>query len=181
MDNYFNPHFICGGVFVPHYLLSATRISHGAKLLYRLLVERADREGEALAGVAQSAKAMGERERRVVEFLGELEKARSVEVRWHPSDGKSFRCFFVRPRWISRKEGRQQRGGGRGGRAGGQKPVPLSRHSREVCREYALARQAAGQRFRNVEGFITYLHYSGAQDEEIDRHLASRDGKADAA
>lgn len=181
MENFFNPHFVYGGVFVPNYLLSASKISHGAKLLYRMLIERSDRQGETLTSISHLASLIADKELRVVEFLDELENARFIKVQWHPSDRKFFRCLFLRPAWI-KKRGRQ-REAGRATKERELKRAPLSRHDEQVCREYALACQVEGQGIRKLEAFINYLHYSGAQDREIDEYLArqEREGGSNAS
>jgi hypothetical protein len=78
MNHHYNPYHVHGGVFVPHYLLSSGEISHGAKLVYALLAQGADRRGEALLNVQLLAAEMGEKEEQVFRFMNELDVARLV-------------------------------------------------------------------------------------------------------
>lgn len=70
-----NPYFFHSGVFLPHYLLSNPDISHGAKLIYRLLIERISYQGETLASIPILANAIADDEQSVLRFITELERA----------------------------------------------------------------------------------------------------------
>jgi hypothetical protein len=157
MREFYNPSVLHAGLLVPPYVLSA-KVSHGAKLMYPVLVEAVDRDGEALAHVTAVARRLRERESRVLEFLSELEKEKLLIVRWLPADRKSFRCLFRLPSSLKKVFAE-----GEG-----------SRFSKEICREYAESRIALGQRIENVHRFANYLYSTGRQDEEIERYLEEK-------
>ena len=105
MNHHYNPYHVHGGVFVPHYLLASNGISAGAKLVYALLAQGADRRGEALLNARLLAAETGEREEQVFRFMNELDVARLVRTQRHPAGTEFVRCFFTRPAWI--EEGRR--------------------------------------------------------------------------
>jgi hypothetical protein len=197
MNHHYNPYHVHGGVFVPHYLLSSGEISPGAKLVYALLAQSADRRGEALLNVQLLAAEMGEREEQVFRFMNELDVARLVRTQRHPAGTEFVRCFFNRPAWI--EEGRQSgennsvgpstskkfdataasvaeftlsqqhasRGGVRRQRRRHDQSQPQSRFSRETCVNYALACRQAGQPIHNPFAFANKIYTTGEQDAEI--------------
>lgn len=105
MNNHYNPYHVHGGVFVPHYLLSSNEISAGAKLVYALLAQGADRRGEALLNARLLAAETGEGEEQVFRFMNELDVAGLIRTQRHPAGAEFVRCFFTRPAWA--EEGRQ--------------------------------------------------------------------------
>ena len=100
MNHHYNPYHVHGGVFVPHYLLSSSDLSAGAKLVYALLAQGADRRGEALLNARLLAAETGEGEEQVFRFMNELDVVGLVRTHRHPAGTEFVRCFFTRPAWI---------------------------------------------------------------------------------
>lgn len=98
MDNY-NPYYTYGGVFVPHCLLSASKISHGAKLLYALIASRADLRGSSLLNLLLLGAEMGESEAGVLDLLGELENTLMIKLQHDPSGTEFLYCYFSHKTW----------------------------------------------------------------------------------
>lgn len=125
MNHHYNPYHVHGGVFVPHYLLSSAEISPGAKLVYALLAQSADRRGEALLNARLLAAEMGEREEQVFRFTNELDVAGLIRTQRHPAGTEFVRCFFTRPAWV--EEGRPRGAGDPAGPSDSRKPdTPLA-------------------------------------------------------
>jgi hypothetical protein len=177
-----NPYLIHSGIFMPHYLLSNPHISHGAKLIYRLLIEKIDHKGETLASIPILANAIADEEQSVLGFITELERTKYIKVQRHPADTKFIRCYFPRPAWVKPNDAKQRRTNRDNKRRADQPKVkPASRHSRDTCIKYAFACQKAKGRINAPYAFANHLFCTGAQDEEIDQYLAAQQDEAHAA
>lgn len=100
MSTHYNPYHLHGGVFVPHYLLSSSGLSHGAKLLYALLASKADSRGEVLLNVALMTAELGEEEYNVFRLMNELDIGGFIHTERHPAGTQFIRCFFPQPAWL---------------------------------------------------------------------------------
>jgi hypothetical protein len=101
MSKHYNPYHLHSGVFVPHYLLSSSGMSHGAKLLYALLASKADSRGEVLLNVALMIAELGEEEHNVFRLMNELDTGRFIHTERHPAGTRFVRCFFPQPAWLT--------------------------------------------------------------------------------
>jgi hypothetical protein len=104
VSKYFNPYWLQNGIFLPYYLLSSRDISHGAKLLYRVLEEHVDQKGETSVPLSLPAKILGTNQKNIRAMSRELAEARLIELRHHPADTQFLRCLFLRPAWLVRPQ-----------------------------------------------------------------------------
>ena len=116
-----NPYYTYAGVFVPHRLLSARRLSHGAKLIYALLASRADLRGVSLLNPTLLAVETGESEEGVSALVGELESARMIKLQHDPAGTEFMHCHFPRK---DRQAGRLPGAGGSDQTTQALKPLP---------------------------------------------------------
>lgn len=166
----FNPHFLHSGVFVPHYILSSKRISHGAKLVHQILAGRANTSGRILSRVDSLALEIGEENDKVLEYLHELEKTEHIKILWRSPNSNLLRFSFTRPNWIKGKNVKK-RGRATQGRATVQQYEARSKHSRRDCFRYVEHLIDLGRKIDNVGGYTTFLHRSGKRDKQIDEFL----------
>lgn len=177
-----NPYLMHCGVFLPYYLLSNPHISHGAKLTYRLLIEKISAQGETLTSIPILANAIADDEHSVLGFITELERAKYIKVQRHSADPKFIRCYFPRPAWVRPNNAHQTKATKvNKRRADKPKVKPASRHSHDTCIKYALACMKEKGRIRTPYAFANHLYCTGAQDEEIDQYLAAQQDATHAA
>ncbi|PYS90766.1 MAG: hypothetical protein DMF64_13905 [Acidobacteria bacterium] len=156
------------GVFIPLWLLTRPEIEHGAKLVYVLLAQKAGIKGAAKVYIPALAAELGDEETQVNEFLTALESCGLIKIQNRRAAAGVLQCVFPAHPWAGGVEA-AERGAGETGRRSG---PPKSRHSRETCIQFAMAKQEAGENIRNVHALATYFYKAGDQDEEIDIFLS---------
>lgn len=159
------------GVFVPLWLLARPEIRQGAKLMYVLLAQKASIKGVARPLVPSLALELGEEESRVRQFLAELESYGLIKVQKRPAESGSLQCTFPSHPWAGAVGAN---GGGDTG-AGKRTGLPNSRHSREICIQYAEAKRRAGQGIQNIFALANYFYQTGYHDTELDAFLSKKD------
>lgn len=159
------------GVFLPLWLLARPEIGHGAKLMYVLLAQKASIKGVTRALIPSLALELGEEEARVRQFLAELESYGLIKVQKRPAESGALQCTFPLHPWAGAVGA--HRGGDTG--AGTHAGQPNSRHSREICIQYAEAKRRAGQGIQNVYALANYFYQTGNHDAELDAFLSKRD------
>lgn len=164
--NYYNPTLGLKGIFIPLWLLLRPDIDHGAKLAYALLIQKASPKGVTRVYIPALAAELGDDEEQINGFLSELEKGRLIEIEKLPTEVEFLQCTFLAFPWIWRVQSQ-----GVNVKKSQNLGAPNSRHSQEICIEYAKSKQRAGEKIRNVYALATHFYKTGNQDEEIDIFL----------
>jgi hypothetical protein len=203
-------YLVAAGIFVPHWLLVRTEISHGAKLTYARLVQKVDARGIVRPHLAKLAAHLGSEVQQVMLFLVELEKQSLIEIQSPLVGASSLCCLLPDHLWMDRLEPgttngsrdygahtEQSKSHDRSHDSGSNRQTdkfksegatpgngksddqrvrqPRSKFPYETCLEHAIQKKEAGELIRNERGLANYFYWTGEQDEEIARGLASDD------
>lgn len=142
---------------MPVWLLARPEIGQGAKLVYVLLAQKASIKGVTRALIPSLALEMGEEEARVRQFLTELESYGLIKIQKRPAESGALQCIFPSHPWAGAVVFHE--GGNTG--AGKHMGQPNSRHSREICIQYAKAKRRAGEEIQNVYALANYFYQTG--------------------
>ena len=104
MKNNTRAYLASAGAFVPHWLLTRTEISHGAKLTYARLTQKVDDRGVVRANPAKLAAHLGSEVRQVMLFLIELEKRSLNEIQSPLAEACPLCCLLPDHPWMDRSE-----------------------------------------------------------------------------
>ncbi len=96
----FNPHLTFVGVLVPNCILRRREISHGAKLAYGVLCQRAGKDGKCFPGQKHIADELGVSVRQARSYLEELERVVLIG-RKRVGLGRTNRYWFYRHPWMA--------------------------------------------------------------------------------
>jgi len=138
--------------------------------VYVLLAQKINIKGVARVFVPALAAELGDEEEQVNRFLTELDSYGLIEIQKPQAESGALQCIFPAHPWAGGivAYGRQ------GDRAGKHTGRPNSRHSREICLQYARAKQQAGEKIQNVYALAMYFHQTGYHDGELDMFLSGK-------
>ena len=104
MMNNARSYLAAAGIFVPHWLLMRSEISHGAKLTYASLVQKVDARGTVRPHLAKLAAHLGSEVQQVMLFLVELEKRSLIEIQSPLAGASSLCCLLPDHPWMGDSE-----------------------------------------------------------------------------
>ncbi len=174
-------------------MLSPHRVSLGAKVLYALLAAGADLRGEAILNPLHLAAKLGVDAAAIGGLAHELGRAGLIKVRHDPAGTDFLSCYFPPNAWqkicpaspLDEKESHAATSSSSIITATVSSPalpsfaVTASRFSKEVCIEFAKARQQTEGKIVNPYALGTTMAKTTDYDEQIALWLQSKETNHD--